>query len=161
MSMPAYTIRRMNLGDVPQVSALEAAAFADPWPEQSFADEMVKNKCARYLVAEEDGEVIAYAGAWIILGEAHITNIAVKEQARGRGVGTAVTAALMQYAANLGVRYMTLEVRRGNAAAQAMYRKLGFAELGVRKRYYANGEDALLMVCQTMPDAQEDFEEKV
>ena len=64
---------------------------------------MTTNKCARYLVAEEDGRVIAYAGAWLIFEEGHITNIAVDEPYRGRGVGTEVTRALMQYAANLGV----------------------------------------------------------
>ncbi len=159
--MSQYSIRRMTLQDVPQVYALEKATFADPWSEQSFADEMEKNKCARYLVAEENGEVVAYAGAWLIFEEGHITNIAVKESARGRGIGGAVTAALMQYAANMGVQYMTLEVRKSNLRAQGMYKKLGFIELGVRKRYYEdNGEDALLMVCQHMPEIEEDFEEE-
>ncbi len=161
MSGPEYVIRRMTLADVPQVYALEAATFADPWSEQSFADEMVKNKCARYLVAEAQGRVVAYAGAWIVLEEGHVTNIAVEEGMRGQGVGKAVTAALMQYAANLGVAYMTLEVRKSNLPAQRMYQKLGFVELGVRKRYYENnGEDALLLVCDHLPEAQAEFEEE-
>ena len=62
------------------------------------------------------------------------------------------------YAANLGVQYLTLEVRKSNLAAQSMYKSLGFIELGVRKRYYEdNGEDAYLMVCQNLPPVQEDF----
>ena len=80
------------------------------------------------------------------------------EAARGRGIGTMVTQALMQYAANMGVQYMTLEVRKSNLVAQSMYKGLGFIELGVRKRYYEdNGEDAYLYVCQNMPEVQEDF----
>lgn len=155
-------IRRMTLADVPQVHALEVKTFTEAWSYQSFVDEMEKNLCARYLVAEEAGKIIAYAGAWIVLEEGHITNIAVQEAARGRGVGARLTRALMQYAANLGVQYMTLEVRKSNHIAQGMYQKLGFMELGVRKRYYEdNGEDALLMVCQELPPVQEDFEEKV
>ena len=128
--------RRMTLADVPQVHAIEERTFAPPWSYQRFVDEMTTNKCARYLVAEEDGRVIAYAGAWLIFEEGHITNIAVDEPYRGRGVGTEVTRALMQYAANMGVQYLTLEVRRSNLVAQKMYRSLGFLKLGLRKRYY-------------------------
>ena len=128
--------RRMTLADVPQVHAIEERTFATPWSYQSFVDEMTTNKCARYLVAEEDGRVIAYDGAWLIFEEGHITNIAVDEPYRGRGVGTEVTRALMQYAANMGVQYLTLEVRRSNLVAQKMYQSLGFLKLGLRKRYY-------------------------
>lgn len=157
----SISCRRMTLADVPQVHAIEEKTFPTPWSYQSFVDEMTTNKCARYIVAEEDGRVIAYAGAWLVFDEGHITNIAVEQSARGRGVGTAVTRALMQYASNMGVSYMTLEVRRSNLAAQRMYRALGFIELGVRKRYYEdNGEDAYLMVCQDMPEVEPDFSEE-
>lgn len=82
------------------------------------------------------------------------------EPYRGRGVGTEVTRALMQYAANMGVQYLTLEVRRSNLVAQKMYQSLGFLKLGLRKRYYEdNGEDAYLMVCQDMPPVDPDFTE--
>jgi ribosomal-protein-alanine N-acetyltransferase len=155
-----YLIRRMTAADVDQVHALETATFPDPWSRDSFREEMEQNRCARYLVAERDGMIVAYAGAWMILEEGHITNVAVAASERGKGLGKAITAALMQYAANLGVQYMTLEVRKSNLVAQGLYQGLGFAALGVRKRYYENnGEDALLMVCQEMPEVQEEFEE--
>lgn len=152
--------RRMTLEDVPQVHEIELKTFHTPWTYQSFVDEMTTNKCARYVVAEDDGKILGYAGAWLVFDEGHITNIAVDEAARGRGIGTMVTKALMQYAANMGVQYMTLEVRKSNLVAQGLYKKLGFIELGVRKRYYEdNGEDAYLYVCQNMPEIEEDFEE--
>lgn len=154
--------RRMTLEDVPQVHEIELKTFHTPWTYQSFVDEMTTNQCARYVVAEEDGKILGYAGAWLVFDEGHITNIAVDEAARGRGIGTAVTKALMQYSANMGVQYMTLEVRKSNLVAQGLYRKLGFIELGVRKRYYEdNGEDAYLYVCQNLPEVQEDFAEVV
>ncbi len=156
----SFLCRRMTLEDVPQVHAIELKTFHTPWSYQSFVDEMTTNKCARYIVAEEDGKILGYAGAWLVFDEGHITNIAVEGSARGRGIGSAVTRALMQYAANMGVQYMTLEVRKSNLIAQTMYKKLGFIELGVRKRYYEdNGEDAYLYVCQNMPEIEEDFEE--
>jgi len=159
--MAEYHIRRMTVEDVDAVHAIEAATFAIPWSRQSFYDEMTRNACARYLVAElPDGQIAGFAGVWIVLDEGHITNIAVREDLRGRGIGRALTAALMQYAANLGVVYMTLEVRRSNERAQHVYLTHGFIQVGVRKKYYEdNGEDALFMVCDHLPPAEADFEE--
>lgn len=154
-----YTIRRMTLNDVDGVAAVEAATFPTPWSRDAFVSEM-KNVAARYLVAEKDGQIIGYAGAWIIIDESHITNIAVLKEYRGQGIGRALTAGLMQYLSNLGAAYATLEVRKSNTVAQSLYVSLGFIKLGVRKRYYEdNGEDALIMVCDHMPEADPDFEE--
>ena len=153
-------IRRMTLDDLDAVAAIEAATFPTPWSRDSFQQELERNVAARYLVAEMEGQVIGYAGAWIILDESHITNIAIEESRRGLGYGRALTTALMQYLSNLGAAYATLEVRRSNLRAQNLYKSLGFVELGVRKRYYEdNREDALIMVCDHMPAADPDFEE--
>ena len=158
--MSETIIRRMRLKDVEQVASLEEATFARPWSRESFRQELTRNVAARYLVAEEEGRVIGYAGAWIILDESHITNIAVAEAERGHGVGRKLTEALMQYISNLGAAYATLEVRVSNERAQRLYKSLGFVSVGKRKRYYEdNGEDAFLMVCEHMPDVEEDFEE--
>ncbi len=153
-------IRRMTLNDVDSVHAIDEATFARPWSRQDFVKEMTSNACARYLIAEADGKVAGYAGAWIVLDEAHITNIAVAKEYRGRGLGRRLTAALLQYASNLGVVYATLEVRRSNEIAKNLYQSLGFEYVGTRKRYYEdNGEDALLYCCQHMPPADPDFTE--
>ena len=158
--MREVRIRRMTLSDVDGVHAIEAATFPKPWSRKDFVKEMTQNTCARYLVAVEDEKIIGFAGAWIVLDEAHITNIAVLKEYRGRGIGRKLTQALLQYCANLGVVYATLEVRKSNAVAQTLYQSLGFEYVGVRKRYYEdNGEDALLYCCQHMPDAEPDFEE--
>ena len=158
--MREVRIRRMTLPDVDGVHAIEAATFPKPWSRKDFVKEMTQNTCARYLVAVEDEKIIGFAGAWIVLDEAHITNIAVLMEYRGRGIGRKLTQALLQYCANLGVVYATLEVRKSNAVAQTLYQSLGFEYVGVRKRYYEdNGEDALLYCCQHMPDAEPDFEE--
>ena len=157
---PEILIRRMRLEDVDAVTEIERATFARPWSRESFRQEMVRNKAARYLVALRDGRIVGYAGAWIILDESHITNIAVAEKERGKGIGRRLTEALMQYISNLGAAYATLEVRVSNERAQHLYKSLGFVSVGKRKRYYEdNGEDAYLMVCEHMPDVEEDFEE--
>lgn len=157
--MSEVTIRRMTMEDVDGVAAVEAATFPTPWSRDAFVSEM-KNVAARYLVAEKDGVIIGYAGAWIILDESHITNIAVLDGHRGQGIGRKLTHGLLQYLSNLGAAYATLEVRKSNVVAQSLYVSLGFIKLGVRKRYYEdNGEDALIMVCDHMPEADPDFTE--
>ena len=154
-------IRRMRKGDVPQVAAIERATFSRPWSEESFRREMETNPVARYLVAERDGEILGYAGAWVVLDECHITNVAVRESDRGQGIGKMLLRALMQYVSNLGAAWADLEVRVSNTRAQRLYAGEGFVSVGKRKRYYEdNGEDALLMVCEHMPDADPGFEEE-
>ena len=158
---PDILIRRMKPEDVDEVAAIEQATFARPWSRESFRQEMERNKAARYMVALRDGKIIGYAGAWIILDESHITNIAVAEAERGKGIGRRLTEALLQYISNLGAAYATLEVRVSNERAQRLYSSLGFVSVGKRKRYYEdNGEDAFLMVCEHMPDVEEDFTEE-
>lgn len=153
-------IRRMTRADIDAVTAIEAETFAIPWSRESFRREIEENVAARYLVAEKDGRVIGYAGAWVILDECHITNIAIREEERGNGYGKTLTSALMQYVSNLGTAYATLEVRVSNLRAQHIYERLGFVRVGKRKKYYEdNGEDAYLMVCDRMPEVDPDFEE--
>lgn len=158
--MPEIVIRRMTLSDADSVHAIEAVTFAMPWSLDSFIYEMTENKCARYLVADLSGTVVGYAGVHIVLDEGHITNVAIAKEYRRQGIGVRLVRGLMQYAANLGVQYMMLEVRKGNQAAQALYESLGFQIIGVRRKYYENnGEDALIMACDTLPPALEDFSE--
>lgn len=156
--MTDCVIRRMDVQDVDAVVAIELATFPTPWSRDAFMSELTRNVAARYLVAEIDGQVIGYAGAWLILDESHITNIAIAEAWRGHGYGRRLTEGLLQYLSNLGAVYATLEVRVSNERAQNLYTSLGFVTAGKRKRYYEdNGEDALLMVCEALPKAQADF----
>ena len=136
------TLRRMTLADLEPVVAIEEATFPHPWTRQDYTDELTRNKAARYLVAEVSPEagapatIAGFAGAWIILDESHITNIAVAERFRRRGIGRQVTLALLQYLSNLGAAYATLEVRESNLPAQSLYKSLGFIAVaeGFRRR---------------------------
>ena len=151
--MSEITVGLMTEADVEAVHAIEVACFPVPWSKAAFYREVTENACARYVVVREDGEPVAYAGVWFVLDEGHITNIAVRPDRRGLGYGEMVTRAMIQLAADSGMNWMTLEVRRSNAAAQALYRKLGFVDVGYRKRYYENREDALVMALERLPEA--------
>ncbi len=150
--MSEITMGLMNLGDIEAVHAIETACFKTPWSKESFYREVTDNACARYVVLREDGVAVAYAGVWFVLDEGHITNIAVRPDRRGLGYGEKVTRAMIQLAADSGMNWMTLEVRRSNVAAQNLYHKLGFIDVGFRKRYYENSEDALIMALEQLPE---------
>ena len=142
----------MTAADVDAVCAIEEATFARPWSRASIENELT-NSCARYVVLRRGGETVGYAGMWLVIDEAHVTNVAIRKDLRGQGLVEKLMRALIQLAADSGMIWMTLEVRRSNAAAQGLYRKLGFVDVGWRKRYYEdNGEDALLMGLEHLPE---------
>lgn len=101
------------------------------------------------------GQIIGYAGMWLMIDEAHITTIAVRESWRGRGLGELLLASMIQSAHEMGAERLTLEVRVSNESAQNLYRKYGFQEGGLRRRYYSdNNEDAYIMTTNSIANNQ-------
>jgi ribosomal-protein-alanine N-acetyltransferase len=137
------TFRAMGPRDITAVAALERLIFPEPWPVGVFRDEL-RQENRTYLVAEEEGELAAYAGLLQLGEEGHITTVAVESSRRRAGLATRLLLELVETARRRGSRRLTLEVRTTNRAAQALYRKFGFAPVGMRKRYYRT-EDALVM----------------
>jgi [ribosomal protein S18]-alanine N-acetyltransferase len=141
-----YSFRFMTEEDIDQVMVIEHKSFTLPWSRDAFTNELANNQFAVYLVMEEDDAVIGYCGAWIVVDEAHVTNIAVLPEYRGKKLGEALMKKMMEAAKELGAVTMTLEARVTNIAAQSLYRKLGFQNGGIRKNYYTdNQEDAIVM----------------
>ncbi len=149
--MDSCHLRRLTRADVPQVHAVETQSFSAPWSLSSLYTEMGDNDCAVYLGAFDGARLMGYIGMWVIVDEAHITNLAVAPAYRQQGVGRALLSALMAVAREAGCVSMTLEVRESNEVAQHLYRSCGFATAGRRKRYYTdNREDALIMWCEDL-----------
>jgi len=131
--------------DAEGVARVERESFPTPWAREDFWRE-ASNDFACYIVALDDMEIIGFAGCWISFEEAQVTNIALTSAQRGRGLGKVLMAKLMRAAAERGAERMTLEVRPSNTPALRLYEGLGFAAIGVRKKYYQdNDEDAILM----------------
>ncbi|MGR9047636.1 ribosomal protein S18-alanine N-acetyltransferase [Halobacillus faecis] len=140
------TIRRMTKDDVGAVMEVEKASFAVPWSGETFKKEMEDNPYAHYYVVENEDEIIGYCGLWLIIDEAHVTNIAIHPDHRGNKYGEHLFRHTCNEAIEHGAIQLSLEVRVSNTAAQHMYRKFGMVPGGIRKRYYSdNGEDALVM----------------
>ncbi len=139
-------IRSMTALDVDGVMTVEHDSFPTPWSRSSFEEELAENRLARYIVATENGVVVGYAGTWLVINEAHVTNVAVSSQRRQNGIGRLLMESLMELARENGMESMTLEVRVSNEAARNLYRQLGFVEAGIRKNYYSETkEDALIL----------------
>jgi len=141
------TYRKMVSDDVPAVYAIELATFPTPWTLDSFYYEVNENQYAHYVLAiDEEDHIIGFCGMWMVVDAAQITNVAVIESARGRGIGEGLMREAMRIAQQNEMEIMSLEVRVTNTVAQNLYRKLDFQDGGLRKGYYTdNGEDALVM----------------
>src|SRR5690606_17454023 len=123
-------IEPMKMSDLKQVLAIENLSFPAPWSRQSFISDLSYNRAAIYLVARQDDQIIGYAGMWVVVDEAHITNIAVHPAWRRLGVGRRLMDRLVEIAQANRCRAITLEVRKSNLAAQNLYTQYGFTAQG-------------------------------
>ena len=135
----------MNSDHVSQVAELEAICFRDPWSERSVASEL-ENPLSFWLVAVEEDRVAGYVGSQTVMGESDMMNVAVHPDFRRRGIAEKLIADLVDGLKARNSRCITLEVRASNAPAIALYEKLGFQQIGLRKNYYRNPrENALIL----------------
>ncbi|KUK40929.1 MAG: Ribosomal-protein-alanine acetyltransferase [Clostridia bacterium 62_21] len=142
----------MRLEHIDQVLEIEKRSFPTPWPRQTFEFEVLYNELAEYAVAIDNGRVVGYGGMWLVLDEAHITNVAVHPTYRGRHIGRALMLELIRRARARGATRVTLEVRPSNTVARNLYKSLGFVEKGIRRKYYQdNKEDAIIMWLEQLP----------
>lgn len=136
-------IRPMTSADVPSVAALEKLCFSDPWSVSSIASEL-DNPLSLWLVWEEDGTAAAYLGVQRVPPQADVMNVAVSPALRRRGIARALFAELERRLPEIDELF--LEVRASNSGAIALYRTLGFEQVGRRPNYYLDPrEDALIL----------------
>lgn len=128
-----------------QIAAMERTCFSDPWSENSIASEL-DNRLSYWLVAEENGQVLGYIGSKTVLGETDIMNLAVSPEHRRKGIAKALLLTLMDVLKTQGNRCVSLEVRQSNLTAQALYKKLGFRQVGIRPNYYRDPKEAALIL---------------
>ena len=141
-------ISRMTAEDIPEIIEIENSSFPIPWEESTFEKEL-SNLLASYLVAKIDNTVVGFIGAWFIMDECQITNIAVHEKYRRQGIASQLVAELLKKCKKHETSYVMLEVRVNNFSAQKLYSKFGFKEEAIRRNYYKNPDgtrdDALIM----------------
>ncbi|HSL69543.1 MAG TPA: ribosomal protein S18-alanine N-acetyltransferase, partial [Longimicrobiales bacterium] len=139
------SLRRMRVTDLPEVMQIERSCFTMPWSEATFRG-LLRRSDADLVVGEAAGKVVGYAAFWAVLDQGELGNVAVAARWRRKGVGRTLVRAILARAAERGVREIFLEVRVSNHAAQKLYQRHGFAEVGRRRNYYLEPlEDALVM----------------
>lgn len=129
--------------DAARILEIEGASFSDPWSLGMIEGELT-SKASLCVKAEEEGNLIGYGFVRLALPEAELLRIAVAENERSKGVGSALLEGLIALAEEQRAEEMFLEVRKTNSKARMLYEKSGFGELGIRKGYYSGGEDAVL-----------------
>ncbi len=145
-----FVFRQASLDDLGPLLALEERAFDRPWPAGAFEGELTAPHAELWLAFfAADGEAagpIGYVDFWVVAGEVSLLNVAVDPSARRRGLALSLVALMEERGAARGGLDVFLEVRRSNTAGLALYRRVGFDQIGIRKGYYSdNGEDAIVM----------------
>ena len=151
--MSAVTLRPMRWPDIEAVHSIETAVFeVDPWSAEQFWGELAQ-PTREYVVAEDDGVILGYAGAYLLPPDSDVQTIAVSPTAQGRGVGRALLEELIAIAVRHDCTQLLLEVRSDNESAIGMYERFGFESISRRRDYYASGVDALIMRLRPLAQA--------
>ncbi|MBX3097534.1 MAG: ribosomal protein S18-alanine N-acetyltransferase [Fimbriimonadaceae bacterium] len=152
--MKTLRVAPLSAEHIDRVLAIDKASQSSPWSKESFQVELDRPQGV-FLVAIGDGVVVGFAGAWLVLDEAHVTNVAVDPARRRQGIARKLIRELLERVKSDGATCATLEVRAGNEPAVRLYEAFGFRSVGRRKGYYPNdGEDALVMWLDDMSDVK-------
>lgn len=145
----------MRTTDLDAVVEIEQRSSPSPWPAQLFVEDLTRDwafiDLARRRDASGRSRVVGFANYWLVHDELHLLNLATHPEHRRQGIATRLMRHLAEVARARACRYITLEVRRSNHAAQALYQAQSFQAVGVRARYYSDGEDAIVMACTMGP----------
>jgi ribosomal-protein-alanine N-acetyltransferase len=142
-------IESMRREDLDEVDAIERHSFKTPWPPQVFLDELAREWARVDVARDAAGRVIGFCNYWLVKDEVHLLAIATHPDRRRAGVGRLLMDHLLALARARASRLVTLEVRRSNQPAIALYERYGFASVGLRRAYYAeDSEDALVMTLE-------------
>lgn len=137
---------KLSNDHIDEIMQIEVEAYPDAWSRNMFVQELKLDK-SYFFVALSEGKVIGYAGFWLILDEAHITSLTIRNDYRGHGLGRDLLRFILDMGIDANATMATLEVRETNISACSLYKKMGFDEVGIRKNYYpSTGEDAIVML---------------
>lgn len=144
-NMSEIVIRRANGSDADDIAYIEEECFSTPWSKKSISDS-ISHTPWHFFVALCDEKIVGYGGVYLILDEGQISNIAVLPAFRGRGIGLAILEEIIKCCGSEGCDRITLELRRSNSVARALYEKCGFVAVGERPNFYTSPvETAVLM----------------
>lgn len=153
--MDNIKISRMTVSDLNEIEDILFSDFDDFWNFNTFKSELL-NPNSKYIVAKIDNKIVGYAGIWKAVDDVHITNIVTAKNLRRQNIGSILLSNLIEMAkAENGITSITLEVNCNNLPAKKLYEKFGFEVVGLRKKYYNNIDDAIIMTKELKGDTNE------
>jgi ribosomal-protein-alanine N-acetyltransferase len=151
MNITVTRVTPESIGEVDEISVLQSETFTNPWSAQSLRWEIANTDVARLYVMRADSTLVGFCACWVILDELHINSLAIDQAWRRQGLASRLLRDVCRDGGAAGATQATLEVRRSNEAALALYQRLGFTCEGVRKDYYQTPrEDALVLWCRNL-----------
>ena len=143
--MDNVQISKMTISDLKEIEDVLMSDFDDFWSINTFRNELL-NPNSKYIVAKLDNKIVGFAGIWKAVDDVHITNIVTAKKYRRKHIGSILLHNLIKLAeAENGITSITLEVNSNNISAKNLYEKFGFRVAGLRKKYYNNKDDAIIM----------------
>lgn len=149
---PSLRFTGLQEEHIHEVMAIEREAYPEPWTMGMFRQD-IRNDSACFYVAYLDDALVGYVGLWMVLDEAHITSVTVRQAYRRQGLGRMLVEYILSVARNLGLIHATLEVRESNVAAQRLYYSMGFQHVGRRKSYYSKTREDAIVMAKPLPPA--------
>ncbi len=146
-----------SLQDIDEIVAIEELSYPSPWKKEFFISELNNPTVSYMFVMKLNDVIVGYAGFWISYEYATITKVTIHPALRGKGLSKVLLNDIVERCFNLGAEIISLEVRESNVIAQGLYTSLGFKKEGKRKRYYDNGEDAIVMILNS--EGESNYEE--
>lgn len=137
-------LNNMVVSDLDSISNILETEFDDFWNYNVFKQEL-ENENSIYIVAKINNEIVGFGGIWKSVDDVHITNIVTKKNMRNLGIATHILTKLINIANSLKFTSVTLEVNENNTNAIKLYEKFNFTKLGIRKKYYKNTDNAIIM----------------
>lgn len=146
--MDNLEILEMTLLDLEAIQDILISDFDDFWSVSTLKSEL-QNPNSKYIVAKFDNTIVGFGGIWKAVDDIHITDIVVRKAQRNNGIGSAILAKLIELSkGDENIKSLTLEVNSNNTTAQKLYKKFDFKKVGLRKKYYSNTDDAIIMTKQ-------------
>ncbi len=146
--MDNLELSEMTLLDLETIQDILISDFDDFWSVNTLKSEL-QNPNSKYIVARFDNTIVGFGGIWKAVDDIHITDIVVKKAQRNNGIGSAILSKLIEISKfDKNIKSLTLEVNSNNTTAQKLYEKFDFKKVGLRKKYYNNTDDAIIMTKQ-------------
>lgn len=146
--MDNLEILEMTLLDLEAIQDILISDFDDFWSVSTLKSEL-QNPNSKYIVAKFDNTIVGFGGIWKAVDDIHITDIVVRKAQRNNGIGSAILSKLIDLSKlDKNIKSLTLEVNSNNTPAQKLYEKFNFKKVGLRKKYYNNTDDAIIMTKQ-------------